>query len=233
MKAADVMTREVVTVGPEMPLAEAIRLMLEHQVSSLPVIGNDGLLIGLLTERELLHRAETGTDRHRLSWLEGILAPGEVAERYVHTHGRRVKDVMAHGVPTVAGSCPLDKVVKLLESRSLRRIPVVDDGRLVGIISRSGLVRALGHILDGTATPAKRDDEIRAAILAEIARNRWIECRQVEVTVSGGVVELRGAVHDPRMREALRVMAEGLPGVKSVKDNLAFVDPNAQLAYGV
>ena len=159
MKVADVMTREVVTVGPEMPLAEAIQLMLEHQVSGLPVIGNDGLLIGLMTERDLLHRAETGTDRRRLSWLEGLLAPGQVAERYVHTHGRRVKDVMAHDVPTVAGSCALDRVVQLMKSRNLRRVPVVDDNRLVGIISRSDLVRTLGLILGRAAAPARRDDE--------------------------------------------------------------------------
>ena len=139
---------------------------------------------------------------------------------------------MAHDVPTVAGSCALDKVVQLMEIRNLRRVPVVDDNRLVGIISRSDLVRTLGLILGRAAAPARRDDEIRESIVAELARNPWIECRQVEVTVAGGVVEFRGEVHDPRMREALRVMAEGLPGVQSVRDNVAFVGPNALVIYG-
>ena len=109
------MTRNVVTVGPEMPLADAIRLMLKHRISGLPVVDGAGQLIGLLAERDLLHRVETGTDMHRLEWLQTILAPGRIAERYVHTHGRRVKDVMTCDVPTVTGATPLHKVVRLME----------------------------------------------------------------------------------------------------------------------
>jgi CBS domain-containing protein len=233
MKAEDLMTREVVTAGPEMPLEEAIGLMFEHRVSGLPVVGNDGLLVGLLTERNLLHRAETGTDGHWLNWLEAIVAPGQIAERYVRTHGHRVGDVMTRDFPSVPGSCPLDKIVQLMEAKNVRRVPIVEDGRLVGIISRSDLVRALGLKLRRAAEGSKRDDEIRDSIVRELSRNKWIECRAVDVSVAGGVAEFRGEITDGRMRDALRVMVEALPGVRAVRDHLTLVDPNMVLIYGV
>ncbi len=211
MYAADVMTRSVVTVGPEEQLADAIRLMLEHRVSDLPVIGNDGRLIGLLTERDLLHRVETGTD----------------------THGHRVEDVMTRDVPTVNETTPLDAVVRLMEARSVRRVPVVDGGRLVGIVSRSDLIRALGILLDRGNALARGDDEIRDGILAEMARHRWVNGRSVDVTVTEGVVEFRGQIFDGRMRAALRVIAEAVPGVREVQDELVLVDANSVLIYGV
>ncbi len=141
MRAADLMTRDIVTVGPEMPLADAIRLMLEHRVSGLPVADGTGRLVGLLTEGDLLHRAETGTDTVRLGWLQALLARGRMAERYVHTHGRRVRDAITQDVLTVGEASPLEDVIRIMESRYVRRVPVVEGGRLVGIVSRSDLVR--------------------------------------------------------------------------------------------
>lgn len=233
MYATDLITRSVVTVGPEEPLAEAIRLMLEHRVSDLPVVGNAGRLIGLLTERDLLHRVETGTDASRMNWLEAIIAPGHVAERYIHTHGHRVEDVMTRDVPTVTETTPLDTVIRLMESHNVRRVPVVDGERLVGIVSRSDLIRALGVLLDRGAAPDRRDDEIRDDVLAEMARHRWVKSRGVDVTVTQGVVEFRGEIFDGRMRAALRVVAEAVPGVREVRDDLVLVDANSVLIEGV
>jgi CBS domain-containing protein len=232
MKAADVMTRDIVTVGPETPLAEAIRLMLEHRVSGLPVVDGNGQLVGLLTEGDLLHRAETGTDTVRLGWLQALLARGRMAEHYVHTHGRRVQDVMTQDVLTVGEASPLEDVIRIMESRHVRRVPVAEGKRLVGIVSRSDLVRALGAALDraGAADPDQDDGAIREGILAEMARHRWAPGQNVSVAVRGGVVEFTGMIFDERMRGALRVIAEGVPGVKAVRDELDLVDPN--LIYG-
>ena len=233
MKAADLMTRDIVTVGPETPLADAIRLMLEHRVSGLPVVDGDGQLVGLLTEGDLLHRAETGTDTVRLGWLKALLARGRMAAQYVHTHGRRVRDAMARDVLTVGEASPLDDVIRIMESRHVRRVPVVEGKRLVGIVSRSDLVRALGALLERPAGPDKDDNAIREAILAEVARHRWAPGQNVCVAVRGGVVEFTGMIFDERMRGALRVIAEAVPGVKAVRDDLDLVDPNGIGVYGV
>jgi CBS domain-containing protein len=227
------MTRDVVTVGPETPLAEAIRLMLEHRVSGLPVVDGNGQLVGLLTEGDLLHRAETGTDTVRLGWLQALLARGRTAEHYVHTHGRRVQDVMTQDVLTVGEASPLEDVIRIMESRHVRRVPVAEGKRLVGIVSRSDLVRALGALLERPAGPEKDDNAIRASILAEMARHRWAPGQNVEVAVRGGVVEFTGMIFDERMRGALRVIAEGVPGVKAVRDELDLMDPNLIGVYGV
>ena len=120
-----------------------------------------------------------------------------------------------------------------MESRHVRRVPVVEGGRLVGIVSRSDLVRALGTVLDRAAAPDKDDGAIRDCILAEMARHRWAPGRNVAVTVWEGVVELQGEIYDERMRDAMRVIAEAVPGVKAVQDNLVLVEPNAVLYYGV
>ncbi len=233
MKAADLMTREIVTVRPETPLADAIRLMLEHRVSGLPVVDGDGQLVGLLTEGDLLHRAETGTDAVRLGWLKALLARGRMAERYVHTHGRRVRDAMARDVLTVGEASPLDGIIRIMESRHVRRVPVVEGGRLVGIVSRSDLVRALGALLERPAGPDNDDGAIRDCILAEMARHSWAPGQNVAVAVREGVVGFTGMVFDERMRGAMRVIAEAVPGVKAVRDDLDLVDPNAIGVYGV
>ena len=233
MEAADVMAREIVTVGPETPLTDAIRLMLEHRVSGLPVVDGTGQLVGLLTEGDLLHRAETGTDAVRLGWLQALLARGWMAEHYAHTHGRKVQDAMTRDVLTVGEASPLDDVIRIMESRHVRRVPVVEGGRLVGIVSRSDLVRALGALLERPAGPDKDDGAIREAILAEMARHRWAPGQNVSVAVRGGVVEFTGMIFDERMRGALRVIAEAVPGVKAVRDELELVDPNLIGVYGI
>ena len=233
MNAADLMTREIVTVGPELPLADAIHLMLEHRISGVPVVDGAGRLVGLLTTGDLLRRIETGTDMSREGWLQAFLARGRMAERYVHTHGRRVQDVMTRDVATVGEASSLDDVVRIMESRHVRRVPVVEGKCLVGIVSRSDLVRALGAVLDRAAAPAKDDGAIRDCILAEMARHRWAPGRYIDVTVWEGVVELHGEIFDERMRGAMRVLAEAVPGVREVQDDLVLVDSNAVLYYGV
>ncbi len=143
MKAAELMTRDIVTVGPEAPLADAIRLMLEHRVSGLPVVDEAGRLVGLLMEGDLLHRAETGTDAVRMGWLKALVARGRMAERYVHTHGRRVRDVMTRQVLCVAPDQPLAEVVSLMVNKNVERLPVVRQGQLVGFLTRSDILRQL------------------------------------------------------------------------------------------
>jgi len=226
MKAADVMTRPVLTVTPDGTIAEAARLMLERHVSGLPVLDGDGKIVGMLTEGDLLRRAETGTERHRPRWLELIIGPGRLARDYVDTHARRIAEVMTGDVITVTPQTELPDLVQLMENSHIKRVPVVDCGRLVGIVSRADLVHAmLGILTDSTSGASSGDDEIRNRILGEISVQPWGPRANVDVIVKDGVVEFHGTIFDERERAALVVLAENVPGVNAVKDHLVWVEP--------
>jgi CBS domain-containing protein len=225
MKASDVMTRDVVTVGPETPVAQAIRLMLDNQVSGLPVLDGAGKTVGILTEGDLLRRSETGTERHRPRWLELLMGPGRMASEYVRTHGRKVKEIMTSDLVSVTGDTPLDEVVGLMERRRIKRLPVLDDDVLVGIVSRADLLRSLLRALDTEHSETRRDDEILDQILAELAKAAWVSRDGVSISVKDGVVALNGVILDDKEREALRVVAENAPGVRAVEDHLVWVEP--------
>src|SRR5438132_2439507 len=141
MKASDVMSRNILSVGRDATIAEAIRLMLDNQISSLPVIDAAGRLVGILTEGDLLRRSETGTERHRPRWLEILMGPGRIAGEYVRTHGRKVEEVMTRDVIGVTGATPLNEVVELMERHRIKRVPVLDGDLLVGMLSRADLLR--------------------------------------------------------------------------------------------
>ena len=225
MKASDVMTRDVVTVGPETPVAQAIRLMLDNQVSGLPVLDGSGKMVGILTEGDLLRRSETGTERHRPRWLELLMGPGRMASEYVRTHGRKVEEIMTSDLVSVTGDTPLDEVVSLMERRRIKRLPVLDDDELVGIVSRADLLRSLLRALEGQHAETRRDDEILEQILAELTKVAWVPRDGLSISVKDGVVDLNGVILDEKEREALRVVAENAPGVRAVEDHLVWVEP--------
>jgi len=225
MKAADVMTRDVMTVRPETPVAQAIRLMLDNNFSGLPVMNADGKMVGILTEGDLLRRSETGTERHRPRWLEILMGPGRIAGEYVRTHGRKVEDIMTTGVVSVAADTPLDEVVSLMERRRIKRLPVLDGDALLGIVSRADLLRSLLKALEAPHNETLSDDQILEQILAELKKAAWVPRDGLSITVREGVVDLNGVVLEEKEREALRVVAENAPGVKAVEDHLVWVEP--------
>ena len=224
MNVADVMTQKVFSVTPETTIVDAARLMLQHGISGLPVVDSGGAVIGIVTEGDLLRRTETGTDHPHSRWYELLISPGRLARNYVHSHARKVGKVMTEAVASVTPSDSLAKVVELMESHHIRRLPVIEQGRLVGIVSRANLVRAL---LD--KFPADNETEsdaaIRERILAEISNESWGPRASVDVRVKDGVVELYGSITDDRERAGLQVLAENTPGVKAVRDRLVWVEP--------
>jgi len=229
MNVADVMTSPVITVTAETKIAEAARLMLLHRISGLPVVDATGAMIGIVTEGDFLRRSELGTERQRPRWLELLMGPGRLARDYVDTHARRVGEVMTENVASVAPDDELPGVVRLMEKRHIKRLPVIEEGRLVGIVSRANLVRALGRSQARSAAARPKesltDRRIRDQILAEIARQAWGPRVGVDLKVSGGVVELHGCITDDRERTALQVLAENIPGVKAVHHHLTWVEP--------
>jgi len=177
MNVADIMTQPVITVTPETKIAEAARLMLQHRISGLPVVDGKDAVIGVVTEGDLLRRSEIGTERHRPRWVELLIGPGRLAADYVDAHARTVGEVMSQGVASVKPQDPLPEVVRLMEKRHVKRVPVIENGRLIGIVSRANLVRALVHSRTRTAAADAAantsDAEIRDRILAVISKEPW------------------------------------------------------------
>jgi CBS domain-containing protein len=224
MKAADVMSHQVVTVRNDTPLSDAVKLMLKFGVSGLPVVDVNGTPVGILTEGDLLRRAETGTERKRSRWLEFLLGPGKMASDYVHTHGRKVQDVMTTSLISVTPGTPLAEIVGTMERRHIKRVPVVANSRIVGIVSRANLMQALLSVADAVPPAQHCDEEIRARLWAELEKSGWAPMGLINVFVRDGVVHLHGTITEGSERDALRVMAENIPGVREVHDHLAWCD---------
>jgi CBS domain-containing protein len=224
MKAADLMTSFVVTVRPDATIESAAQLMLQYQISGLPVTDSDGAVLGIVTESDLLRRAETGTEKRHTRWVSLLIGPGRLAQEYVHTHGRRVGEVMTERVFTATPQTPLAALVALMETKHVKRVPVVDQGRLVGIVSRADVMAALVGLLAEKPARTVTDAEIRNQILTEIDRQPWGSRGSVDVIVTNGVVVLKGTIPDERERAALCVAAENVSGVKAVHDRLIWID---------
>jgi CBS domain-containing protein len=224
MKAKDVMTSPVISIEPETPVLQAVGIMLQRRISGLPVIDKDGRLAGMVTEGDFLRRAETGTERRRPRWLEYLVGPGRLADEYTRSHGRKVSEIMTADPVTVTEETSLDEVVKLMEKRQIKRLPVVRGEAVVGIVSRANLVHALAGMAREVKPVAAGDQGIRDRLLAELAKQPWAPVALIDVIVKDGIVELWGTITDERERQAIIVAAENVPGVKRVNDHLAWVD---------
>jgi CBS domain-containing protein len=231
MKARDIMTHRVLTIRPDATVFDAASLMLKRRISGLPVVTGDGALVGMLTESDLLRRTETATEKQRPRWLTFLLGPGRAAEAFTKSHGRKVEEVMTPTPYTVGEDATLDDLVVLMEGHNIKRVPVVREGRIVGIVSRANLLKALLNAARYDATVVASDSAIRDAILAEMERTSWAPTAMVDVRVEDGVVTLSGVLLDTRDRTALKVLAENVPGVKAVRDTMTMIDPYTGIVY--
>jgi CBS domain-containing protein len=229
MKARDVMTSPVISVEPDASVLEAVRIMLQRHISGLPVIDKEGRLVGMVTEGDFLRRAETGTQRRRPRWLEYLLGPGRLADEYTHSHGRRIHEIMTADPLTVGEDTPLDEIVRTMEKRRVKRLPVLRGDAVVGIVSRANLVHALAALAREVEPVAASDQSIRDRILAELAGQTWAPTALINIIVRDGVVDLWGTITDERQRQAITVAAENTAGVKAMKDHLAWVDPMSSM----
>ncbi len=234
MFASQIMNRHVVTVTVDTPIADAISLMLNHRISGLPVLDRSGDLAGIITEGDLLRRSETGTQRRHSWWWSWLHGAGVQAGEYVQAHTRKVSDLMTDKVLTVEGGTPLDEIVDLMESKHVKRLPVTQDGDVVGVVSRSDLLRAVADAMNRPQPPAsgEPDDALEQRILAELDKQPWFARGRIKVEVEKGIVTLTGVYTDIRERDAMRVAAENVPGVTAVRVQLEFLDPNTGALYG-
>ena len=220
MRAADLMTRNVVTVDEEASVEEAAALMLRHRVSALPVLDRSGKLVGIVSEGDLMRRAELGTERERSWWLELITANSDLAEDFVKAHGRKVGEVMTRKPITASPNTPINEIAVLLEEHAIKRVPILDRGKLVGIVARANLLQALAGLkLAAPASKAGKDAEIREEILARLSGAPWRPWL-LNVTVHDGIAELWGIANGIEAKTAAGVTAENAPGVVSVKNHI-------------
>ena len=225
MKAKEIMTAPVISVAPDTSVLEAVRAMLQQKISGLPVVDSGGRPVGMVTEGDFLRRVETGTQRRRPRWIEFILGPGMLADEYVHASGRTVAEVMTEAVHTVGEEASLDEVVQVMERYRVKRVPVMRGDKLVGIVTRTDLMRALTSA--GERAPAESQDDaaIRERLLADLKGQPWAPVDAIDIMVRDGIVTLGGVITDDRQRAALCLAAENIAGVKKVEDRLVWLVP--------
>lgn len=220
MKARDVMTSPVVTVGESATVAEVAGILVSKRISAVPVVSQAGRLVGIVSEGDLLHRVEAGTERPRPWWLLVISGDRPLAADYVKSHTTRITDVMTRDVRTADPEMPLDEIAELLGKAHIKRVPIVNkDGELVGIVSRANIIQAIAsaHQKLEVSVP---DATIRKKLLDELERQPWTNTFRLNVTVTNGVVNLWGMVESEQERKAITVAAEAIPGVTAVNDHL-------------
>ena len=232
MDVRDIMTSPALTISSRAHLREAIRFMLNRRVSGLPVVDDDGNLVGVISEGDLLRRAELGTEKHRPRWLELLLGPGRGASDYVQSHSRCVEDVMTHDPICVDEKASLADVVSLMEKRGVKRLPVTSAGKLAGIVTRSDLLRALLQASAQTSLSARTDEDIKADVTAALEAEKWTAPGSIRIEVVNGHVTLSGTIFDERERDAIRVCAQNRPGVTGVTDELIWIDPTGASFMG-
>ncbi len=222
MKASDIMATNVVTVGAEATIRDVAKLLFDKHISAVPVVGEKGELLGIVSEGDLLRRAEIGTERRRSWWLEALVSSNTLANEFVRSHARKVADVMTRQVITAAPGTPISEIATLLEKNGIKRVPIVMAGKVVGIVSRANLIQALASTAKPNVPEANADDaSVRERVLAQFRAQPWTKPWLINAVVhDGGIVDLWGVVASQIEKGAARVAAETIPGVRAVNDNL-------------
>jgi CBS domain-containing protein len=225
MQAKDIMARDVITISEASTVRDVADILLEHGISAVPVVDASGRVTGMVSEGDLLHRSEAGTGRRRSWWLSLFANADVLADEFVKQHSRRVSDIMTRNVITAGPMAELIEIAELLEKNRIKRVPIVEDGKLVGIVSRANLVQALTRLPEESKTSEGLDDsEIQRRILARLKAEPW-STSWLNVRVDNGVVELWGVATSSAQKKAARISAELTPGVVRVEDNIAIQRP--------
>jgi CBS domain-containing protein len=220
MRADQMMSRQVITIGVDAAIVDAIKTMLEHRVSALPVVDQTGKLVGILSKSDFLRRAEIGTERKRGRLLTFLAGPDKVAYDFKREHGRKVGEIMTANPVTITRDTLVDEIARIMESRRVRRLPVMDGDKIVGIVTHSDLLPVIARLVLNAQSFAQDDEKIRSAVVAAIASAPWAPSG-LNVSVSDGTVMLKGFSMSENARQAAAVAAEDVPGVKRVDNRLS------------
>jgi CBS domain-containing protein len=221
MKASDIMVTDVITVKLDGNVQDVAELLLTNRISAVPVIDDAGRLVGMVSEGDLLRRAEAGTRRDRSWWLQLLMGREILAAEYLKEHSRRVSEVMTREVISATPDTPVAEIATLLERNRIKRVPIVEAGKIVGIVSRANLIQALATFRKKAPLPQPvADSELRDKVMSRLKAEPWVRPNLVNVTVSDGAVDLWGIVDSSVEKQALRAAVEVTPGVKAVNDNV-------------
>jgi CBS domain-containing protein len=223
MRAHQIMSKPVITVAPDATILEAANIMLNRHVSGLPVVDATGKLVGIVSEGDFIHRAEIGTGRRRGRWLQFILGSGRSASDFVHEHGCKISEIMSRSPVTITEETPLADIADLMEKKNVKRLPVLRDNKLVGILTRTNLLQAVASLARHVPDPTADDNHIRDRIIHTIEKAEWRPIG-LNVIVRDGIVHLSGFITEERFRQATIVAAENAEGVRKVHDHLCWVD---------
>jgi CBS domain-containing protein len=224
MRAHQIMTRSVITVTPETSVVEAANIMLQRHISGLPVVDSAGALVGIISEGDFIRRSEINTGRKRSGFMQFILGAGREATDFVHEHGSKVGEIMTPEPLTVNEATDLEQIVELMEKNDVKRLPVMNGNKLVGIVTRSNLLQAVASLARDIRDPTADDDHIRNRIINAMEKNHWCPWG-LNVVVRDGIVHLSGVITEERSRQAAIVCTENVTGVKQVHDHLCWVEP--------
>jgi CBS domain-containing protein len=220
MKAADVMATKVITVRPDTPVATIAEVLLANRISAVPVVNDKDVLVGIVSEGDLIHRVEAGTERHRSWWLELLTGKEILAHEFVMSYGRKAADVMTHPVISVQPETPLGDITALLEKHRIKRVPVASNGKVVGIVSRANLIQALVNLNRAKTETSVDDLTLHSDILKQLRSKPWVDPSKISILVNNGNVELWGIVDSETEKNAIRVAVEVTPGVRQVANKL-------------
>jgi CBS domain-containing protein len=219
MNVGDIMVEDVVAVGPETPVREVAALMLERRISGVPVVDAERRVLGIVSEGDLIRRPEIETDHARTGWLGIFVSAEDRARDFVKSHGRKAGEIMTRPAICVSPGTPLTEVVRLMERSRVKRLVVVEDGKLAGLVTRADLVRALVAHHD-VALGASSDKAVCERIEQMLRDEDWADGAYVHVQVENAVAHLWGTVESAAQRAALIVAVRGVPGVKDVAPHL-------------
>lgn len=226
MQAKDVMTTPVVTVNPDTPVADIARRLVERRISAVPVVEANGHVIGIVSEGDLMRRPETGGERHPSWWLALLAEPEAQARAYVKTHGRYARDVMTHDPVTVGEDAPVEEIATLLEKHRIKRVPVVREGKLVGIVSRANLLQGM---VAGQRAPRPSSDDraLRQRVIQAIGAS-GVRSEFINPVVAEGVVHLWGAAYSEVERQAIELAASNVAGAARVESQVGVLSPRVR-----
>ena len=225
MRAKHVMTRQVHSVAADSSVYDAAQVLLNAGISAAPVVDADGTLIGIVSEADLMYRAEIGTVPGK-SWLQRLLADDAVLARdYIRSHSHRVADVMTKNVVTADERASLGEIAALMQRHRVKRIPILRGGKLVGIVSRASLLQGLLAREPSALEDPAADETLRTAVAADLAKHAWASSRPINVVVENGVVHLWGYVDSDAVKDAYRTATENVRGVKRVESHITVLPP--------
>jgi len=230
MQAQDIMTKNVISAAADTTVEQITALMMENHISAVPILNGDGTIIGLISEGDLMRRVEGSGNAHKSWWLSLFSGHENSAQDFIVMRSRRVKDIMTRKVQVVAPDTPVADIARLLEEQRIKRVPVVENGKVVGIVSRGNLMQALASTPRVTVDPSTSNRKKREIVMAALGQVPGLSPAHLNVVVEEGRVDVWGIADSDAEEKAALVALDNIDGLGEVSVSLGRI-PN--YAWGI